>query len=153
MPGRSQGTVLQMYMVRSLVLRLTWVPCLAFSVCFLLLTEWASPVGWVPVGSDYASQRGVVNAGSVHLVGEAGRSRKFRLARPSSRRGRLEAGWRPKRVLRSERRAGVGSGRRSSLARSSGLRLDRPSGMSFRYLGRPKGCALFTALVYWAEPL
>ena len=45
---------------------------------------------------------------------------------------------------RSGRRgwARVGSGRRSSSAMPSGRRLDRPSGLSSRYLGRPMSCAL-----------
>jgi len=99
-------------------------------------------------------------------VEDAGRSRKRCLARPSSRRGRPEASWRPRRALRSERRAEVGSERRSSWARPFGRRggpeseagvvpprlglpvgdLDRPFGMSFRYLGRPMSCASFATL-------
>ena len=36
------------------------------------------------------------------------KSKAVLLARPFGRRGRLEAGWRPKRALRSKRWAGVG---------------------------------------------
>ena len=82
-------------------------------------------------------------------VGGAGRSQKWCLARPSGRRGHPEAGWRPKRALQSERWARVGSGCHSSSPRPFGQRLDRPSGLSFRYLGRPMSCALYV----WAEPL
>jgi len=40
-------------------------------------------------------------------------------------------------------RARVESEHCSSLARPSGQRLDHPSGLSFKYLGRPRGCTSF----------
>ena len=90
----------------------------------------------VPIGSDFASRRRAISRGSVYprsetRVEDVGQSRKRCLARPSSRRGRPEASWRPRRALRSERRAGVGSGCRSSSARSYSRRLDRPFGLLF----------------------
>ena len=110
------------------------------SVLFYLLCLFPSPyrVGvpgrLVSVGSDCASRRRVVSRGSVHprsetrvgiksgvwpglSVGEAGQSRK-------------EALFLLGQAFRSERRVGVGSERRSSLARPSGRRLDRPSSLS-----------------------
>ena len=53
---------------------------------------------------------------------------------------------------RSERRARVGREHCFSLARSSGRRLDRPSGLSFRYLGRPRSY-IVRNVVCWAELL
>ena len=130
--GGCRVRFLQVYMVRSSVL---W-----FDLCALpyFLRSFPGPYRagipgrLIPVDSD-----------------RAGRSWKRRWARPSGRRGRPEAGWRPKRALRSERRAGVGSGCHSSSARPFARRLDRPFGLSFRYLGRPMSCALSA----WAEPL
>ena len=61
----------------------------------------------------------------VFPVGEAGRSRK----RASFLLGQ---------TFLSERRAGVGSERRSSLARPSGRRLDRPYGLSLGIWAGPK---------------
>ena len=62
----------------------------------------------VPVGSECACWRKAVSRGLVHPQSEmrvgVGSSA---LARPFGRRGRSEAGWRPKRALRSERWAGV----------------------------------------------
>ena len=89
-------------------------------------------------------------ASPIRVVGQ---SRERCLAKPFGRRGRLKAGWRPKRVLRSERRARVRSGRRSSSARASGQRLDHPFGLSFRYLGRPKSYMLVRNVDCWAKPL
>ena len=86
----------------------------------------------------------------VFPVKEAGRSRKRASSSPLPGLPVGEAGRSRKRApflfgqaFRSERRAGVESERRSSLARPSGWRLDRPSGLSFRYLGRPRSCASF----------
>ena len=100
--------------------------------------------GWlVPVGSDCASRRGVVSRGSAYSRSEkrVGIGSGV-LARPFGRRGRPEVGRCWKRALFllceafwSERRAGVGSGRRSSSARPSCRRLDCPSGLSFRCFG------------------
>ena len=81
----------------------------------------------VPVGSNCASRRRDVSRGSVH-------PRLETQVRVESGVG--QAFW-------SERRARVGSERRSSLTRPSGRRLDRPSGLSFRYLGRPRSCMSF----------
>ena len=104
----------------------------------------------VLVGSDCTSRRGAVSRGSAHSRSETRvKVGSGVLARLFGRRGRPEAGWRPKRVLRSERWAEVGSRCCSSSARPSGRRLDRPSGLSFRYSGRPMSCALSV----WAEPL
>ena len=50
------------------------------------------------------------------------------------------------------RRRGVRVGS-SALARPSGRRLDRPSGLSFRYLGQPMSCTFVCNVAYWAEPL
>ena len=105
------------------------------------------PGRFVPVGFDCARRRGAVSRGSAHSRSEKRVGVKSGvLARPSGRRGRPEAGWRPKRALRSERWAGVKNGRRSFSAKPSGQCLDRSSGLSFRYLGRPKSCALFAML-------
>ena len=99
------------------------------------------------VGPDCSSRRGAVGRGSTSSWSEkrvgAGSCVE---ARPFGRRGRPEVGWRPKRALRSERWAGVRSGRRSSSARPSGWRLDRPSGLSFMFLGWPRSCASFAML-------
>ena len=46
MPGRSQGTVLQVYRVWSLIFMVDLMRCLILFVRFLVLTERASPVGW-----------------------------------------------------------------------------------------------------------
>ena len=67
------------------------------------------------------------------------------------------------------RRAGVRSERCSSSGRRGGPEseagvvpprsglpvgdLDRPSGLSFRFLGCPRSCASFATFVCWAEPL
>ena len=69
------------------------------------------------------------------------------------RPGRPEAGWRPKRALRSERRARVESGRRFSSARPPGRRLDCPSGLSSRYFGPAHELRVARNVVYWAKPL
>ena len=101
----------------------------------------------IPVGSDCASRRGAISTGLVHSRSEKRvRVGSGALARPSGRRDRPEAGWRPKRALRSERWAGVGSGCRSSSARPSGRRLGRLSGLSSRYFGRPMSYVLFATL-------
>ena len=131
----------------------------------------------VPVGSNCANWRRAISRGlarprsktrvrvgsgvwpglpvreAVRRRARVGSERYSSLVRPFGRRGRLEAGWRPKRALQSERRAGVESGRRSSLARPSGRRSDCPFGLSSRFLGRPMSCALFATLSAWAEPL
>ena len=115
----------------------------------------------VPVGYDCASRRGAVSRGSAHSRSEkrveVGSSV---LARPSGRRGRLEVGRCRKRALfllceafQVERRAEVGSGRRSSSARPSGRRLDRPSGLSFRYFGPAQELRVVRNVVCWVEPL
>ena len=103
----------------------------------------------VPVGSDCASWRRAVTRGLAHPWS------KTRVGvRCGVWPGHPEAGWRPKRALRSERRARVRSGRRSSSARPSGRRLDHPSSLSSRYLGRPMSCALLATSsvgpsLYW----
>ena len=84
----------------------------------------------VPVGSICTSRRGAVSRGSAHSrsekrvgVGSGVLARRF------GRRGHPEAAWNRKRALfffRSERRAGVGNGRRSSSARPSGWRFGSP---------------------------
>ena len=145
--GGCKALFLQVYRV--------WSPVLWFDLCalpyFLRLFPGpyraSVPGRLVPVGSECASWRRAVCRGLVHpqLETRVGVGSSA-LARPSGRRGRPEAGWRPKRALRSERWAGVGSGRRSSSARPSGRKLDRPSGLSFRYLGRPRSCASFATL-------
>ena len=108
----------------------------------------------VPVGSDCANRRRAVSRGLAHprLETRVGVG-KWCLARPSGRRGHSEVGRCQKRELFLlceafwwERRARVRSGRRSSLARPSSQRLDYPSGPSFRCLGRPMSCVLFTTL-------
>ena len=154
MPGRSQGTVLQVYRVWSLVFAVD-LSALPYPLCpFPGPYRAGVPSQLVPVGSDCASRRGVVSRGSVHPRSEKRVGvRKWCLARPSSRRGRPEAGWRPKRALRSERRAEVGSGCRSSSARPSGQRLDHPSGLSSRYFGPAYELRVTRNIVYWAEPL
>jgi hypothetical protein len=131
---------------------LTCAPYLTFSICFLVLTERVSPVGWFQTSSwlwSRQSKKSSEEEFGASPVGDTGRSRKRCLARPFGQRGRPEAGWRPKRGLRSERRARVRNGCHSSSARPSGRRLDCPSGLLFRYLGRPRSCALSA----WAEPL
>ena len=65
-------------------------------------------------------------------IGEAGRSRKrapFLLGQAFRSERRAGVGS----AFRSERRARVGNERRSSLARPSGRRLDRPSGLSLGF--------------------
>ena len=111
----------------------------------------------VLLGSDCASRRGAVSRGSAHprsetwvrvrsgvwlglLVEEAVRSQKRALLLLSE-------------AFRSERQARVKSGRHFSSARAFGWRLDHPSGLSFRYLGWPKSCALVRNVVCWAKPL
>ena len=119
------------------------------------------PSRLVPVGSDYASPRGAISRGSAHFRSEkrVGVGSGV-LARPFGRRGRPEVGRCWKRALfllceafRSERRAGVRSGRRSSSARPSGRRLDCPSGLSFKYLGPADELHVVRNVVCWAEPL
>ena len=107
-----------------------------------------------PVGSDCASRRRAVSRGSAHPRSET-RVGVGSGVWPGLPVGEavLEAGWRPKRALQSERRAGVKSGLHSSLARHSGWRSDRPSGLSFRYLGRPMSCMFVCKVVRCAEPL
>ena len=100
----------------------------------------------VLVGSDCASRRRAASRGSVHPRSETwvGVGSGVWPGLPVG-----EVGWSRKRALfllgqafRSERRAGVGSEHRSSPW--PGLPVgDRPSGLSFRYLGRPRSCALF----------
>ena len=143
-----------MYRVWSLVL---W-----FDLCALpyLLRLFPGPYrAGVPgrlvlVGSDCASWRRAVSR-AWHIPGRTCGVRvgSSALARPSGSRGCPEAGWRPKRALRSERWAGVGSGHRSSSARPFDWKFDHPCGLLFRYLGRPKSCALVRNVVRWAEPL
>ena len=88
----------------------------------------------VPVDFDCASRRRAVSRGSAHPRLERwGRSRKRALFLLGQ-------------TFRSERRAGVGNERCSSLARPSCRRLDRPSGLSFKYLGQPRSCASFATL-------
>ena len=85
----------------------------------------------VLVGSDCASRRRAVIRGSAHpwLETQVGVG------------GGVWPGLPVGEAVR--RRARVASERCSSLARPSGQRLDRPSGLSFRYLGQPRSCALF----------
>ena len=71
----------------------------------------------VLVGSDCASRRRAVSRGSVHP------------------RSELEAVF--GQAFRSERQAGVGSERHSSLGRPSGWRLDHPSGLSLGFWAGP----------------
>ena len=132
-----------------------WSPILRFDLCALpyFLRPFPGPYRagvpglLVPVGSDCASRRGAISRGSAHSrLEKQVRVGSGVLAKPSGRRDRLEAGWRPKRALWSERRAGVGSGRRSSSARHFGWRLDRSSGLSFRYLDRLRSYASFATL-------
>ena len=161
MSGRSHGTVLQVYRVRSSVLRLTWVPCLAFSVCFLVLTERASPVGWVPVGSDCTYWRRAVSRGSAHPRSET------RVGVENGVWPGLPAGE----AVR--RRAGIGSERCSSFVRPSGRRggpeLEAgvvpprpglPAGDWIVLLAcrlgswaDPRAARLFAAFICWTEPL
>ena len=141
MTGTSQGTVLQVYRVWSLVLRFD-LCALPYFLCPFPGPYRAGVPGWlVLVGSDCASRRGAINRGSAHswsekrvrvgsgvwlglLVRETGQSQKRALFLLGQ-------------AFRSERRVGVGSERCSSLARPSGRRLDSPSSLLFRYLGRP----------------
>ena len=86
----------------------------------------------VPVGSDCASWRGAVSRGSVHpwsgtWVGVGSGVWLGLLVRDVIRR---RAGFGSE-AFRSERRARVESGRRSSLVRPFNRRLDRPSVLSF----------------------
>ena len=113
------------------------------------------PSRLVLVSSHYASRRRAVSRGSVRsrseMRVEAGSERLSSSARPSGRRGRLESEARP-----SGRRGGPeseASERRFSLARPSGRRLDRSSGPSLDFLGRPRSCASFAIVVCWAELL
>ena len=98
----------------------------------------APPVSWsLPSGRPRSvgpsqlwlcqSEKSYKQRFGVSSVGDTGRSRKRCIGQ----------------AFRSERRAGVGSRRRFSLARPFSRRLDRPSGLSFRYLGRPRSCASF----------
>ena len=142
MPGRLQGTLLTCPVgycpigVQGTVLGITVdLSALPYLLRPFLGPHRADVPGrLVPVGSDCASWRRAVSRGSVHSpVREVGQSRKralFLLGR----------------AFRSERQAGVGSKRCSSLARASGRRLDHPSGLSFKYLGQPKSCALLATL-------
>jgi len=70
-------------------------------------------------------------------VGSDGSEHRSSLARPSGRRGRLE----------SE------ASTCSSLVRPSGRRLDRPSGLSFRYFGPAQELRFVRNIVCWAELL
>jgi len=144
-PVGAQGTVL------GIAVDLSALPC------FLRLFHSPYRVGvsgrLVTVGSDLRqSERSCKQGFGASPVGEAGRSRKWCLARPSGRRGRPEAGWRPKGALRSERRARVGSGHRSSSARPFGRGSDRSSDLSFRYLGRPKSLCVVRNVICWSKP-
>ena len=164
-PAGVQSTVLD------IAVDLTALPYLLYS--FPSPHRAGVPSRLVLVGSDCASRRRAVSRGSVRPrsetwvrvrsgvwpglpVGEAGgvgSERCSSLARPFGRRCRSEVGRCQKRALfllceafRSERRARVGSGRRSSSARPSSQRLDCPPGLLFRCLGQPMSCALFATL-------
>ena len=101
----------------------------------------------VLVGSDCASWRGGVSKGSVHSRSEK-RVGVVSGVWPGLPVGEAVRRWAGDRSERSGRRGGpaLENGRRSSSDRPSGRRLDRLSGLSFRYLGRPMSCALFTTL-------
>ena len=107
--GGCRVLFLQVYMVWSLVLR--------FDLCalpyFLCLFPGPLPVGvpgrLVLAGSDCASWRRAVSKVFVYPDRRCGVGvGSSALARPSDRRGRPAAVWRPKRALRSERWVGVG---------------------------------------------
>ena len=119
--GGCRVLFLQAYRVRSLV---SWFDLCALP-CFLRLFPGPFRAGvpgrLVPVDSDCASRRRSLS----RVFAYPGRRRGVRvgssaLARPSGRRGCPEVGWRPKRVLWSERWAGVENRRRSSSARPFG---------------------------------
>ena len=101
----------------------------------------------VPVGFGCASQRGVVSRGSVHSRSEkqvgVGSGVWPGLSVGEAVRRRAKVGGE---AFRSERRARVESGRRSSSVRPSGQRVDCPFGLSFGCLGRPRCCASFATL-------
>ena len=63
----------------------------------------------VPVGSGYASRRRAVSRGWAYpwSEGAGSESEVVLLARPFSRRGRPEVGWRPDRAIMLERWAGA----------------------------------------------
>ena len=136
--GGRRVLFLQVYRVRSPVLRFDLCALPYFLRPFPGSYRAGVPGRLVPVGSDCASRRGAVSRGSVFFRSEKRVGvRSDILARPFGRRGRPEVGWRPKRALRSERQARVGSGRLSSSARPSGRRLDRPSGLSLGFWAGP----------------
>ena len=95
----------------------------------------------VPVGSDCASRRGAVSRGLAFSCLE--------------KRVGVESGVWPSLPVGEavRRRAGVGSGRRSSSARPSDRRLDHPSGLSSRYFGPAHELRVARNVVCWAEPL
>ena len=101
----------------------------------------------VPVGSDCASRRRVVSRGSVHPRSETqvgvrgGVWPSLSVGEAVQRRHRVES-----EAFRLERQAGVRSGRRSSSARPSGRRLDRPSGCRLGIWAGPEVCASFATL-------
>ena len=136
-----------MYRVRSLV---PW-----FDLCALPYFLCSSPgpfrVGilgrLVLVGSGCTSRRRPVS----RILAYPGRRRGVRvkssaLSRPFGRRVHPEAAR--DRSVPSSKKDGPESenGRSSSSARPSGRWLDRPSGLLFRYLGRPMSCVLFATL-------
>ena len=147
MPGRLQvtlltcpvGTILQVCRVRSLVLLLTLSVLLYLLLLFPSPHQAGVPDRLVPVGSDCASQRRAVSRCSVYPRSET-RVRVGSGVWPGLPVGEAGQSW--KRALfllsqafLSERQARVKSECYSSLAQPFGRRLDRPSGLSFRYLG------------------
>ena len=151
---------MQVCRVWSLVLWMTRVSHLTCSVRFLGLHGAGVPDRLFPSRLWPPGRRRAISRGSVYSRSKkrvrVGSERRSSLARPSGQRGRLEseagavppwlglpvgeAGWSRRRAgqaFQSERRAGVGSERRSSLARPSGQRggleleasQDRPSGL------------------------
>ena len=154
MPGRSQGTILQAYRVRSLVLRFDLSVLPYFLRSFLGPHRAGVPGRLVPVGSDCARWRSVVSRGSAY-------------PRSETRVGVESSVW-PGLPVREavRRRARVGSERCSSSVRPSSRRGGPKSeagvvpprlGLLVRdwiillayhlsILGQPMSCALFTTL-------
>jgi hypothetical protein len=118
---------------------LTCAPYLTFSICFLVLTERVSPVGWFQTSSwlwSRQSKKSSEEEFGASPVGDTGRSRKQCLARPFG--------------LRSERRARVrseGSGQRGGPESETGAIPPRPGLLVEDWIA-PLACCLGT----WVGP-